>query len=247
MDKKIVWVLLGIGIMIVLWFLIIRPLLILREAKTSTSDIIYLYEADKTKDISYCYKIKGEDRKIRCFEDVAILTKNQEICANIDSTDEQIRCLFAVKGDYSFCETDEDKDGCYYHMAWLTLEVGLCEKSGKWKYHCYDYIAEKTENPDICINFLEEDSKKYCVAIAKRDDGYCEQIVDINRRDMCYSNIVKLNGDSLLCENIISEGFKDMCYTSAAEYHSDRSLCLKVSNQFQKDICYEVIEKKASF
>lgn len=102
-------------------------------------------KAALSKDVGLCEEAE-EMNKDWCFLNVAINTRNEELCGNIGRTSTRDQCYFSIaryKLDETICEKVEIENssyGCYSGVAILKKDKSICEKAGHLKEHCYNNI-----------------------------------------------------------------------------------------------------------
>ena len=132
----------------------------------------------------------------------------------------------------------------------------ICEiipntKLGKDNSQCYQAVAEKKEDADICDRIENKYGKKECyevlVEIAK-DESVCEKFIDLGYgdselyRNNCYYDRAKAKKDITLCKKITDTNRHYSCEAIVLE---DGSLCERFSDTWWREHCYhDVAEAK---
>lgn len=105
---------------------------------------------------------------------------------------------------------------------------------------------EAKEKNDITIcDKLQEGWRSECIkdfAVAKKDDGFCREINDINIKDNCYLDIASFTGNQTLCDKISNSYERDDCYTFSAQFKNNISICEMIHHANKKEFCINYLK-----
>ena len=113
--------------------------------------------------------------------------------------------------DECYAQIVHDSNYLAYLACYKISETNL-------KRQCIQNSWQGLDNPTIC------DSLNFKLDIAPAAD------LDIDIRDLCYSDMAKTFRDSSYCEKSSNSGAKDACYSGLALYLKDKTLCEHISN-----------------
>lgn len=110
--------------------------------------------------------------KGRCYSDIAIATRNPQLCQKILDINEA----------YHY--------NCIVSIAWPTGNMALCDSIKEEKYIniCKSRIAENNEDPEICKKLSNEESYNSCIrgiAWRKHDKSICNILEKQEDKDIC--------------------------------------------------------------
>lgn len=211
--------------------------------------------AKKLKDEIICsFIFEPYYRKI-CYEDLAVLKLDKNVCIAGFSKSKTSgylgRCYGLIAAelmDSTICEEFTDvhnKVSCYQEFSNAVISISdasLCEKAGTEKKACYFGIALNTKNPTLCKSVSRPDSCYREIAQSTGDETLCEKIIDIEYKEYCYKDIAYNTGNYSLCEKAGS--YRNNCYINLAAYKfKDSSLCGKISEDDLRTInlCYKLV------
>ncbi|MBW2973327.1 hypothetical protein KY346_02960 [Candidatus Woesearchaeota archaeon] len=147
-------------------------------------EVYYTVLAEKTGDIGYCNKLKGE-AKIYC---AANVNRDPSVCQDL-SEDAKKRCIAGITKDSSLCRPDN-----YMCLAYTTGDQSYCLKSSDTQKIIDDCIAMATRNADY---FLNNQVKQECAdssyMIAAQEFNHkplCDNIVDAQLKQRCIKLII---------------------------------------------------------
>lgn len=119
--------------------------------------------AESARDASWCGKIMEDNSsKAKCISTVAILAKDEQICAG-DSP-----CLLAVRKDYAACSGNSS---CILDIALLNKDISGClmlpqnSSDGVSSWQCVGWVALSANDESMCAN-------------AAFKQGWCEYLVE---------------------------------------------------------------------
>jgi hypothetical protein len=153
------------------------------------------------------------------------------------------------KGDYKLCDsldTSENSyriDKCYEAVAEKTGNLDICPKIsyGTYKDECYSAVAIKKNDETICNSIIEVYPKADCVtkiAIKKADKTLCNRLNVVNK-DNCFLEFAKGTKDINICkEDVTDKALKDSCILGVATASKSEVLCKEIADTRMKDDCY---------
>ncbi|MCK5176274.1 MAG: hypothetical protein KAQ92_00985 [Candidatus Aenigmarchaeota archaeon] len=171
----------------------------------------YAAVAKETGEVSICRKMPEKSSYTgTCYENVALKTNNENLCAKIDAQVNRRECYTKIainKKDMSICtkqDTDWRKDECI---------VAVAKESGNVD-NCRTIEITDTKYRDECIlHFAQEN----------RNELLCEDINDQKYKDDCYLSIAPLIKGNLLCKKINNQYKRDKCHMKlAVEMNNDQ-------------------------
>lgn len=157
---------------------------------------------------------------------------DRETCLTRKAIDEE---------DSSYCEiieTTSRRDNCFYQVARITLDYGLCEKLTNIKLmqygakdECYHDLAYELREGGLCGNIISMDAKDHCyflIGLHSLDEYWCSKIVeDESEREICYRDIADCKNDYGICERIEDDYSHDTCMIEIVRetHETDISVC----------------------
>lgn len=155
----------------------------------------------ETQQESMC-RFVTQRHKPYCYEDIAVDTKNFEVCDKIDSPFYKSRCYTAV------LRVVGDKNEKVCRNIPSKQERGIC----------YRKVAEDKENSTLCAKIEYTEQRNYCyknLAKMKRDGSLCQNVERGFDRDQCYFGVACQTGNATLCEKIERNYKKKDCRRQA--------------------------------
>jgi len=174
-----------------------------------------------------------------CLGGAAISEDEPDICSWHHTISGSLWChylLAAVAEDVNICleitKTPYEKAYCY-RIVGEEPKVDLCKDVEQdyegYRDMCYLGMAEIFEDPSLCDKM--EWWNDLCEIEFQKDDSMCDDIEDIEFKEMCYSDIAKNLKDPSICEKIEEQEYKDECY-------KDLSTCDKIYDLTDRNQCY---------
>lgn len=160
----------------------------------------------------------------------------------------------AVKADGNYKECDKiiykgiknfGVEGCYKSYAIIQKDYKICDniklKGDKeyYKWYCYEEVAHAADDASICDLIPEKTrfNRNQILNSARRDGCFdwfkaCDKIIDLTKRNSCYSTKAHIEKDPSICEKIEEGGgirdHKDRCYLELKACDQIKSVELKV-------------------
>ncbi len=171
--------------------------------------------------------------------------------------------VYAVlrKGIHHYCSPlmdDEERDLCYEY-AYQTLVKDCDSKKGKEYRNCVRHYSSELwslkERRLFCDYITDEEMKKECNGTAPLK--VCDEIEDIDERDLCQLNILRTKNDPKECEKLKDPIMRDACFAVIGVYRWDKNICNKIKDEYNrwqcltkvamekndKDICLQITDK----
>jgi len=196
--------------------------------------LILIKDSSLTLDINGCNDIDNDKYRYSCYIDSAVTTKDENICVELEKvsskfSDSCYSRLGIELGDPEKCEKIRDKSPvplyssqqspysrCKTEVAKKTGNSSICRESTSidQKEMCYIEIAKQKGDVKICDEIETKEYSDQCYLILTRtgnniDSLFCDKIISIQQRNMCYTEIVRKTKNITLCDNIefsIDEG-----------------------------------------
>jgi len=138
-----------------------------------------------------------------------------------------------------FFETDEGIDAAVRAGdPNMCAELDESESKGRID-RCYDRVAQKLDDPDVCNRIGSSDKRDDCVgdiAISTRDGELCDTVGGSEARDECYHDVSDRTNDIKLCDKI-SGNLKGDCIANVAANTGDTDACDSLTDPNAKDEC----------
>ncbi|GEM_PF-7028221 len=179
-------------------------------------------------DFSFCNKMNYSSS---CFSRMATLTDNPDLCLlATEINDPDLASTLAYFGYIKKGESYEDAVKRYIedHQSQATT-------------YCYIGFGKRKQNASFCSSMLDKDYNNWCMAVATRNYGYCDIILDSKRGDMCYGDVVELTGTVLLCQKVIEPYERKDCVINAALFNNNPSDCMILDSQTDRDYCKDYL------
>jgi hypothetical protein len=122
------------------------------------------------------------------------------------------------------------------------LECELYTDEGE-KVYCISKVAIESECNVVCDNIKDINIREMCqmsVAGSTKNASICEGMRP-DYQDNCYSDVGLATKDLSICEKINNSDMRDRCYSDVAIYHRDTSICDKTKIPGEKEWCVERI------
>jgi len=178
------------------------------------------------RDISFCEK--AGDWKEVCLDEVASLTKDIELCREVEGN-------------------------CYGSIAALTKDPTICEnikESGRADT-CFAMVAGFNRDVSFCQNIKDEKAKTRCEYTAKGDSSLCKELEIKADSIRCWGAMAILEKNPSFCEET---GFqKSWCYQSVAIKTNDGSICQEILDsdvpqpEYDYLMCMALVKEDISF
>lgn len=139
------------------------------------------------------------------------------------------------------------KGRCYAHIATKENNSNICKEVegtelenvtlNEWYEnvtinYCYRYFAESLNESLTCfkinLDFIRDECLK-SVARISGDISLCENIGDLEDKNLCYISVASKLKNITLCEKIQKLSYKDSCYHGVARALKDPSICEKIT------------------
>jgi len=238
-------------ILIIVSVILLITLGIIFLRKTGTlNQITHLYEAPATQIAqteSYCQKLGYQPLIDKCWLNLAIRANNEKFCSKASGYKQM--CLSILEKDKSSCDNvdPEIKNDCYYSLAFVRNDMGLCEKGisksilqfpnpqvlfPNSPVECKIDVAVKTGSLKSCDK-LPTTSKNLCIkelAYEYHDQNYCE-LLSNSDRNYCINEIsarkASLSSDTSQCKAISNIVFRKKCFEYLAVNTQNHEMCLQ--------------------
>jgi len=108
---------------------------------------------------------------------------------------------------------------------------------------CYAIGARSSGDSSICNQITDNDWKKYCNVIVKKDHLLCNTLLSTDPifKDYwvknCYEDLARSSGDVKICNNLSQDYRVVECYANTAYYNSNISLCDRLEKATDKKDC----------
>ena len=120
-----------------------------------------------TTDESICELFDDKIIKNNCYEKIAIIKTNLNLCDKIENQIIKEQCILSIRTklshNLSLCNDKNDKDSCYESMALNLYDLSICDEiiENSVRYNCYNQMAYRNHDPSICkkIPILKEYDK----------------------------------------------------------------------------------------
>lgn len=134
--------------------------------------------------------------------------------------------------DFNPCTEDYCEKGLCMHKPIIPCcGNGICEE-GESVLNCAEDCAKTTKTPQELITQAN--------TVAKTDPEtaamLCNKLIRQNDIDLCFSEVAKTSGKSIICENIQTQDSKDSCYMEFA-IDGDYTVCSKILNSYLSKSC----------
>jgi len=180
--------------------------------------------AISTENSFYCKKITRQDAKKTCYNNLAQISGDINICNEIDySQDEKQQCYFnfvnalywenkseeITTEDCAKIEDSMDKKTC---LAFKNRDVSLCESNK----NCLTFFPQEMS---FCngATFKDEDECIRDRALVNKDVSICGTLSEQTSRDDCYMDFSgHIQPSIAICDKIIGGQRRQGCYINAA-------------------------------
>lgn len=162
-----------------------------------------------------CSRIKNEESRDFCYENLLKKTNNHELCLKL-SKDLQYFCLrdFAsVKRQSDICELLSDKteeELCYKWFLQETLDEGVCGKIDEPYIYCTRLEAVKARDPVICERLGGGDIRS-CLDYYGLNIGNLTYCIDHVGKNKCVPEYAISTNNPALCNTLDSQRSIDSC------------------------------------
>ncbi len=144
---------------------------------------------------------------------------------------EKVKCPESCD-DFNPCTTDFCEKGLCKHIPKVPCcGNGICEE-GESVLNCADDCSKTKKTPQELIQQANTVAKTDPEAAAM----LCNKLIRPNDIDLCFSEVAKTSGKSVICGNIQTQENKDTCYMEFA-IEGDYSVCSKVLNSYLSKSC----------
>ena len=164
------------------------------------------------EDVEMCNQLNEKNGyRTKCYIDIAKKTKNPQLCEDVENNAQE-NCIASVainSTDVELCnQLTSLKENCKSEISVLTNDLDLCLESGE--NTCIIKIAASRGDESLC-NYYQQDSCYFAVA---RDAGKPEVCKKVNKSnyDSCLAESAKGILNPYLCEEISDINQKDVCY-----------------------------------
>lgn len=200
-------------------------------------EIYYTTMAKKNSDVSYCEKIEYANKRLPCFYELAVETKDPEICLKIAANPSD-------DFYYSTLGSRVSTRDCLVDIAVQTKDISVCRKIEARNQSFVGSI-------EGCI---------YSVAVEAKDKTICEEISieDPDRISSCITAIndalIKKeaieNGDISICDQLSNWNMKYDCevevekslVTKEAIQKNDKTICKKLEIRTRIEECENALK-----
>jgi len=184
---------------------------------------------DSYKEI--CSKIDFPLERNRCYTEVARITKNPEVCKDIDDSifrgsEFCYSAIAYVTEDGSYCDAFQafdQKKVCKEAVAVARGDVELCDAldTVPMRESCYYLLLWKNKDPAICNKI-------------KTDTGY----------EGCIMESAQVTGDVSRCELLEKEDYpaRSTCISGLVDRDYYHSGCLNVGENINREVCFDILE-----
>lgn len=179
--------------------------------------------AVSSEDSSYCKKINGIPTKHVCYYQLAVISKNINICDEIDyDENERLQCYFnfvsnlywwdkseEIKTEYcnKFPADQPDKSTC---LAFKDRDVSLCKDN----VHCLTFFEQPMSFCTGKGSILED-----CIrdrAMTSKDLSICETLTGEKRDDCIGDFCTHITLDTAICDKISDDMLRQTRYVEVA-------------------------------
>lgn len=160
---------------------------------------IEVFATDRSNHL-ICQNISTNFYKDRCYTNIALKTRNPDICS-------YITCYECIS----------DKNKCYFAVANATLNITLCSRISEpfMKDTCHLEVAKKARNPSFCSAIENTYTRNTCYSSIIYNEKYsfsvCASIMHQNWKDECYKKAAVDTKNSSICNFIIDPFVKNVC------------------------------------
>ncbi|MBW3001781.1 hypothetical protein KY338_01305 [Candidatus Woesearchaeota archaeon] len=134
--------------------------------------------------------------------------------------------------DFNPCTADSCEKGLCVHTPIIPCcGNGICEE-GENMVNCAEDCAKTTKTPQEIITQANTVAKTDPEAAAM----LCNKLTRQNDINLCFSEVAKTSGKSIICDNIQTQDSKDSCYMEFA-IDGDYSVCSKIKNSYLSKSC----------
>ncbi|MBD3304700.1 hypothetical protein GF343_06185 [Candidatus Woesearchaeota archaeon] len=134
--------------------------------------------------------------------------------------------------DFNPCTADSCEKGLCVHKPIIPCcGNGICEE-GESALNCAEDCSKSTKTPQELIQQANTVAKTEPEAAAM----LCNKLIRQNDIDLCFSEVAKTSGKSIICENIQTQDSKDSCYMEFA-IDGDYAVCSKILNNYLSKSC----------
>jgi len=108
---------------------------------------------------------------------------------------------------------------------------------------CYAIGARSSGASSICNQITDNDWKKYCNVIVKKDPLLCKTLLSTDPifKDYwvknCYEDLARSSGDVKICNNLSQDYRVVECYANTAYYNNSISICDRLEKATDKKDC----------
>ncbi|MBW2967363.1 hypothetical protein KY362_02650 [Candidatus Woesearchaeota archaeon] len=145
------------------------------------------------------------------------------------------------------CESDEGIDAAVRAGdPNMCAELDESDSPGRVD-KCYDRVAQKLKDPEVCDRIGGSDGRDDCVsgiAVRTRDGELCDSIGGSRARDECYNDVSDKTNDIELC-NKISGSLKEDCIANVASNTGDADACKGLTDPDSKTDCIHNVARNS--
>jgi hypothetical protein len=144
---------------------------------------LYLY-ALYHSNTTHCERIRNASLRSECLDTVGLSIQE---CSDRPQR-EKFFCLAFLTGNTEYCRYIEIE---WYRLNCLAFIGGSpeeCMTLGEGRDQCILQFASSTGNPELCTSVTDMDTKKLCIALAKKNPDLCSSISDPYMKETCSSD-----------------------------------------------------------
>jgi len=188
-----------------------------------------------------------------CYDGVARLYKDPEICENISGVRGKSNCYREIAlmiENISLCDLIKDydygQDLCYEEVAEALKNPALCEKIKhilSFRDDCYAALAPGLGDPELCEKINENSTSTWVscienVALHNKDPIVCGRLEKRDRDSAyCLIHMAEEMKDHSICERVLYASYRDHCYHKMSVLLNDKSLCKKIKAEHKRKLC----------
>ncbi len=181
--------------------------------------------------INQCKKSSLSNVADYCYKEIAIISDDAQICANISSTTINSSCVNL------FLQSEKTIKSC--QLLPTDSEKTVCLKS----------LAKQIKSHEPCERIDDVSEKNSCFnEIDKKDSFYCSFITGLEQKDLCYSEKAVFSKNIELCKKVGLNETKDNCFYDVGIASLKADYCELISDvSLENDCREEVSDKKKGF
>jgi hypothetical protein len=169
--------------------------------------------------------------------------------ANSEKQDSCIRQKSITLTDYSLCnyvKAQGLKDICFSTAAVTVKDFTICNNIQDANLHdsCLTNFND-LNNAEFCDNYIDKDSCLLSIALNKGTPDLCDQIINPQVKDRCYSIAPReITGEE--CLKITDSLLKDQCYFNLSYKTQNPMTCESIVDENLHDSCFLGLSLTAS-